>query len=399
MKISSKTEPELISDNPIHIGGEKIDFTTKAEHVGVLRSSNGNLPSLISRFTAHRRALAANLFVGNARSHRGNIAASLKLEKIFALPVLLSGLASLVLTKTQVDMIDHHYLNTLKSLLKTYRGTPQVFVFFIAGSLPGRALLHLRMFSLFNMIVHLPGDPLFSRAQYALSAATTTWKSWFTEIRNVSLLYGLPHPRTLLNEPLSKEAYKKLVKSSVVNYWEKKLREEAELLTSLTYFKPAFHSLQSPHPIIWTPRANPYEVSKAVIQLKMLSGRYKVAMLTKHWSPNKDKCCPVPECPQSETLEHLPLHCPHYTPSRLKLRRLWSSSPNPLISELICEILESTPSTLVQFILDASVHPKVILLVQLYGQDILYPIFHLTRTWCYTMHRQRSRLLGGFVFD
>ena len=147
------------------------------------------------------------------------------------------------------------------------------------------------------------------------------------------------------------------------------------------------------------PRANPYEVSKAVIQLRMLSGRYKVAMLTKHWSPNNNECCPVPECPQSETLEHLLLHCPHYTPSRLKLRRLWSSSPNPLISELICEILESTPSTLVQFILDASVHPKVILLVQLYGQDILYPIFHLTRTWCYTMHRQRSRLLGGFVFD
>ena len=47
-----------------------------------------------------------------------------KLEKIFALPVLLSGLGSLVLTKSQVDLIDQHYINTLKSLLKIYRDTP-----------------------------------------------------------------------------------------------------------------------------------------------------------------------------------------------------------------------------------------------------------------------------------
>ena len=189
------------------------------------------------------------------------------------------------------------------------------------------------------------------------------------------------------------------VQESVVSYWEKKLRDEAGPLSSLMFFKPQFHSLIHPHPIIWTPRANPHEVSKALIQLKMLSGRYRIAALTKHWSSDKSGCCPAPECPETETLQHLLLDCHFYNQTRLKLRRLWESTSNPTLLMLLLEILGSSPTTQVQFILDASVNPKVILLVQNYGQDILLPLFHLTRTWCYTLHRERMKLLGAFSFD
>ena len=165
------------------------------------------------------------------------------------------------------------------------------------------------------------------------------------------------------------------------------------------FFKPEYHSLVSPHPILWTPRANPHEVCKAVVQLKMLSGRYRIAALTKHWGTNRTGCCPAPGCSESETLPHLLLDCPHYNQSRAKLRRLWKSSSNSTLLTLLLEILDSSPTTQVQFILDASVNPKVILLVQTHGQDILLPLFHLTRTWCYTLHRERRKLLGGFIFE
>ena len=136
-----------------------------------------------------------------------------------------------------------------------------------------------------------------------------------------------------------------------------------------------------------------------MIQLKMLSGRYRVAMLTRHWSPNRSCDCPAPECPDPETLEHLLLFCRYYDQSRLKLRRLWESVSDPLTSDLLLEVLDGPPTILVQFILDASTHPTVIKLVQSYGQDLLVTIFHLTRTWCYSLHRERLRLLGHFSFD
>ena len=84
LAMASKQEHRLTPNNPLTINGKEISFSHQAEHVGVLRSCDGNLPHLLNRFSAHRGALAACLFTGIAKSHRGNIGASLKLEKAFA---------------------------------------------------------------------------------------------------------------------------------------------------------------------------------------------------------------------------------------------------------------------------------------------------------------------------
>ena len=209
----------------------------------------------------------------------------------------------------------------------------------------------------------------------------------------------MPHPLSLLESPPPKEAFKKLVKSLVTDYWEQRLRGEASLLSSFSYFQPVYHSLSSPHPILWTPGANPYEVSKAVIQLRMLSGRYRTAMVTRHWSPSRKGTCPVPSCDEFETLEHLLLYCPYYEQIRERLRKLWLCTPNPFVHQITVQKLTGPVSDLLQFLLDASVIPSVVTLTQVMGNDILKCIFHLTRTWCYAIHRERLKMQGRFYFD
>ena len=126
---------------------------------------------------------------------------------------------------------------------------------FLAGSLPGRALLHLRQLSLFCMITHLPkNNPLLLRAKHALLTGTKQCKSWFLIIRDICLLYSLPHPLTMLDNPPKKETFKKLAKAYVISYWEKKLRAEAALLPSLAFFHPEFHSLCTPPPNTLDPK-------------------------------------------------------------------------------------------------------------------------------------------------
>ena len=39
--------------NPIKVNDKIIEFTNSAEHVGMLRSVNGNLPTILARITAH----------------------------------------------------------------------------------------------------------------------------------------------------------------------------------------------------------------------------------------------------------------------------------------------------------------------------------------------------------
>ena len=85
--------------NPISIYGKKIAPLHQAEHIGVIRSDQGNLPHLLGRILSHKKAKFAILSSGISRGHRGNPAAAIVLEDIYALPVLLSGDSSLYRTR------------------------------------------------------------------------------------------------------------------------------------------------------------------------------------------------------------------------------------------------------------------------------------------------------------
>ena len=298
-------------------------------------------------------------------------------------------------------MVDQHCLRTCKNILKVHSGTPKSVILFISGSLPGLAQLHLKQLSLFSMITRLPDDPLFSRASYVLTAARVPHsRSWFSNIRDICQLYSLPHPLDLLTDPLPKERFKKLTKAKVTDYWETRLRQEAAILPSLNYFEPEFYSLCHPRPILWTPRPNPHEVSKSLIQLKMLSGRYRVARLTRHWNPNnKSGCCPAPDCSLLETLEHLLVSCNHYAHLRSRIKQLWYSTPSLELLHIVTSVLNSPEQDLVQFLLDPSVHSPLISLAQVRGVEPLKLAFYLTRTWCYSLHCERMRLMKRFRFN
>ena len=46
---------------PLSLNGKVIDFSTTAEHLGVLRSPDGNMPNILSRLSAHTRSIMAIL--------------------------------------------------------------------------------------------------------------------------------------------------------------------------------------------------------------------------------------------------------------------------------------------------------------------------------------------------
>ena len=93
-------------------------------------------------------------------------------------------------------------------------------------------------------------------------------------VGNLLMQYHLPHPLKLLKDPPEKASFKKILKSKVLDHWEKKLRLEASLLPSLVYFHPSYMSLTAPHRIWTTAGGNPYEVAKARVQLLFLASQY-----------------------------------------------------------------------------------------------------------------------------
>ena len=57
---------------------------------------------------------------------------------------------------------------------------------------------------------------------------------------HICLLYQLPNPLIILDQPLPKQKFNSLVKARVTGHWEAKLRSKAAVLTSALNFKPKF---------------------------------------------------------------------------------------------------------------------------------------------------------------
>ena len=264
----------------------------------------------------------------------------------------------------------------------------------MAGCLPATAILHIRQLSLFSMLSRLPGDPIHLHAENILITRKQNNPSWLSRIRALCLQYCLPHPLSILEAPPTKLRWKNLVLSKVLDFWETKLRAEAAPLSSLAHFNPSYMSLTRPHPLWWTAGSNPYEVSKAVVQCKMLSGRYRTFKLSSKWSESGNGFCPSPFCHQVvESLEHILLHCPAYMSSRNNIIMKVKSLENPAVMELVTTALQKPSKYQMQFLLDLSVLPETISLVQQHGEDILSTLFSISRSWCYSVHKDRQRII------
>ena len=383
--------------NSITIDNVEIKFSSQAEHVGVIRSTDGNLPNVLHRIAEHKKALGAVMSAGLARGHSGSPAAALRVHQLHCLPVLFSGLASLVLNKAETRLIDSHYQVTIQNLQRLHLRTPRSIIFFLAGTLPGEAVLHIRQLALFSMICHLPNDPLHEHGVYALTSLPKSAYSWFHHVRDLSLQYCLPHPLELLGRPLEKKHFKKLVKLKVMEYWHQVLVSECSTLKSLRYFDPFKASLQHPHPMWTTTAGNSFESSKSTVLARMTSGRYRTEMMSRFWSSNRQGYCLLHTCQQvPEDLEHLLIICPALEHTRMRLHSLWcyKTVDCPPLHQLIITILGSSPTIQTKFILDSTSFPEIVSLRQALGNEIQDRVLYLTRTWAYAIHRQKLQQLG-----
>ena len=300
-------------------------------------------------------------------------------------------------------MIDSHYQETIRQLLRLYKNTPRCVLFFLAGTLPGAALIHIRQLNLFGMICRLGQHSLlYQHAKNFLTSVVCFKGSWFHQIRKWCLLYHLAHPSDLFEHPPPKEEFKRMVKKSVIQYWENVLRNEANNLKSLVFFKPQFMSLVNPHPLWKTAGHNPIQVSMATVQASLLSGRYRCGALLRHWSSARETgyCKLSLSC--SQVLEDVP-HIIRWCPSLANVRhglldytyRYSSNLPIELMSLIRSKCTPSSP-TFVDFILDCSTDPNVIKITQELGPDVLVHFFAVTRTWAFVIHRERSKMLRSW---
>ena len=132
----------------------------------------------------------------------------------------------------------------------------------------------------------------------------------------------------------------------------------------------------------------------------MFSGRYRTEQLCRFWSENRNGFCLAPSCigqEQEEDLFHLLASCPSWHEARVLLGSFtvkYSQNVYPRVQSIALALTNPSHPSFVQFILDCSTLPNVIEATQTLGPDVLFHLFHISRTRCYTLHRERLKAFG-----
>ena len=157
-------------------------------------------------------------------------------------------------------------------------------------------------------------------------------------------------------------------------------------------------SLSKPHPIWTSAGSSQYEVRKATVQARMLSGRFRTCWLRRHWSGDPTGSCRVPGCSEVPgTLRHLATgECPGLSNALVRATALWTSylKDNPLLFPVINHYSLGDQDEFLGFLLDPTTLPPIITLSQRHGSIIIEQLCYLIRTWLYYMHKERLKLMN-----
>ena len=109
-------------------------------------------------------------------------------------------------------------MTTVERLQKLRVRTPHCVVMFLGGHLPGKAMLDIKLLTVFGMVCRLPDAFNTKIGRYQLTSAKSSSGSWFLQIRDLCLKYSLPSALSLLQYPLTKPKYKSLEKAKVIEF-------------------------------------------------------------------------------------------------------------------------------------------------------------------------------------
>ena len=310
--------------------------------------------------------------------------------------MVFSGIACLYLSSAEIKIIDLHYQRTIQSIQKLHQGTPRAFTFLMAGCLPGEAIVHIKQLTLFLMICHLPEDVLHLHGKHVLATGQPPKKSWFSQILNICEKYQLPHPHLLLENPPPKGPFKRQVKHAVTKTWEDALQQEALELSSIKMFHAQSRNLSQPDLVWVTAGNNSFEVRKSCILARMMSGRYRTDYFARHWTSNKQGLCLIPGCSDKiGDLQHLLIECSALSNKRANILELLIKKAIMLLPlhSLLGLIFQSQPELQCHFILDPFSFHDIRFLCNLYGQTIIKFVCYFVRTFAYTIHMERLKLV------
>ena len=327
---SEDTEGWTLGENPV-------PESTSLAHLGIVRHTDNLSPNtLISeRILVARRTTYALMGTGFHGTNGLPPKVSLKIYSTYVIPRLLFGLESLVVNKTQLQMLEVFHKKTLRCIQGLPERVASSAIYLLIGEIPIAAKLHIKISSLLQMIANDPESALHKVALRQCASKDSKSKSWFIYAEAALALYGLPKLQDILISKPKRGPWKFYTTEVISAYWTDHLKDEAVNKSTLNYLNLDACNYGSVHPV-WQDIFHPEEVKRAMLRAKLLCGVYMLQSNKARFNQYKVK----PDCPlcgqQAETREHFLMICSALGPSRVSLlQALYSMIPALTIEQVI----------------------------------------------------------------
>ena len=299
-----KMQLELFPVSLIH---EPMMETTNETHLGIHRNPKDKGTTTVqTRIKSSRRATYSMMGAGLHGLNGLNPAVSMKLIDTYILPKLLHGLDAIILTDTDIALLEKYYRNLLRQIQHLADNTANEAVYLLLGALPIEGHIHIRILSLFNRIAKLPNSKEWSIVRRQLATKDFTSHSWVIYVRKILMKYQLPSAFVLFESSMGKDQFESTIKKPIQMYWLEKLVRGCNEKSSLEFFNTHACTIGHPHPVYNINNTDTLYVHMNVIKVRLLTQRYNLHQSS--MSKNKDKPCPV--CHSDlETLHHFLYEC------------------------------------------------------------------------------------------
>ena len=198
----------------------------------------------------------------------------------------------------------------------------------------------------------------------------------------------------VLQQQPTKLQFKKLVTSKILDFWHSKILEDIEQKRSLRFLRGNFLPLgKGPHPLWLSCGDSESAIEAAIINAKILSGRYRDDYLISKWNSNTSGCCMSKNCSffPGDVTHYLSGNCSALS-SQLNLTLTCSLnilSHFPYLVEPVISARRKSAEEWAAFLLNPITNPQLIKISQEFDPTAIWPVFRLTRAYIWTMHRER----------
>jgi hypothetical protein len=258
------------------LGDSELKLSDSILHLGITRQKGqAYIDSIVEdRVTAARRALYSLLGAGVHGTNGLPPKVTRVIYTLYVLPVLLHGVETLTLNKTQRDTLEQFHRDSIKNLQTLPTRVANCISYLLYGVAPLEAFIDRRIATLVGRIANQKDSTLHAVLTRQMAVKSTNSKSWAIYAAGRLAQYDFPTIPQILASPPPMSRWKMRVREVVRRYWDDRLQEEATTKVTLINVNAAGCSVSKPHRIWEHQQDDPRFTARTLTKARLLTGCY-----------------------------------------------------------------------------------------------------------------------------